>query len=44
MTIFRLLKKPLTKEREERIQATGFLVLMILIIVVTFRDVAKLFQ
>ncbi|MCY1545215.1 RIP metalloprotease RseP [compost metagenome] len=44
MTIFRLLKKPLTKEREERIQAVGFLVLMILIIVVTFRDVAKLFQ
>lgn len=44
MTIFRLLKKPLTKEREERIQATGFLVLMTLIIVVTFRDVAKLFQ
>lgn len=44
MTIFRLLKKPLTREREERIQAIGFLVLMVLIIVVTFRDVAKLFQ
>lgn len=44
MTIFRLLKKPLTKEREERIQTVGFLVLMLLIIVVTFRDVAKLFQ
>lgn len=44
MTIFRLLKKPLTKDREESIQAIGFLVLMVLIIVVTFRDVAKLFQ
>ncbi len=44
MTIFRLLKKPLTKEREERIQTVGFLVLMLLIIVVTFRDVTKLFQ
>lgn len=44
MTIFRLLKKPLTKDREEHIQAIGFLVLMALIIVVTFRDVAKLFQ
>ncbi|MNH50426.1 Regulator of sigma-W protease RasP [compost metagenome] len=44
MAIFRLLKKPLTKEREERIQTAGFLVLMLLIIVVTFRDVTKLFQ
>jgi regulator of sigma E protease len=44
MTAFRLLKKPLTKEREEHIQAIGFMVLMVLIIVVTFRDVTKLFQ
>lgn len=44
MAAFRLLKKPLTKEREERIQTIGFLILMALIIVVTFRDVTKLFQ
>lgn len=28
MTIFRLRKKPLTKEREEKIQGTGFMILM----------------
>lgn len=44
MTIFRLLKKPLTKEREETIQATGFLILMALTIVVTWNDIAKLFS
>ncbi len=41
MTIFRILKKPLTKEREEAIQTTGFLVLMALIVVVTVADVGK---
>lgn len=41
--LFKLLRKPLTKEREEKIQGTGFLVLMALIIVVTIGDVAKLF-
>ncbi len=44
MTIFRLLKKPLTKDREETIQATGFLILMALTIVVTWNDIAKLFS
>ncbi|HET8883840.1 MAG TPA: M50 family metallopeptidase [Candidatus Saccharimonadales bacterium] len=43
MVLFRLLKKPLTKEREEAIQATGFLILMTLIILVTVADVGKLF-
>lgn len=43
MTLFRLLKKPLTQEREEQIQATGFLILMGLIILVTIADVGKLF-
>lgn len=43
MTIFRLLKKPLTKEREEKIQAAGFLTLMSLVVIVTVADVAKLF-
>lgn len=41
--LFRLLKKPLTKEREEKIQATGFSILMLLIVVVTVADVGKLF-
>ncbi|MFZ1361090.1 MAG: M50 family metallopeptidase [Candidatus Saccharimonadales bacterium] len=44
MAVFRILKKPLTKEREESIQATGFLVLMLLIIVVTVVDVSKLIK
>ncbi len=43
MTVFRLLKKPLTKEREEKIQSIGFLVLLTLIVVVTFADIGKLF-
>jgi regulator of sigma E protease len=44
MTIFRVLKKPLTKEREEKIQTVGFMVLMALIIVVTVADVGKLIK
>lgn len=40
--LFRLLRKPLTKQLEENIQATGFMVLMGLIILVTIGDVAKL--
>ena len=43
MTIFRLFKKNLTKEREENIQATGMLILLILTILVTISDVGKLF-
>ncbi len=42
MTVFRLLKKPLTKEREERIQTIGFLALLGLIVLVTIADVSKL--
>lgn len=44
MTLFRLRKKPLTKEREEHIQGIGFLTLMLLIVIVTIADVGKLFQ
>lgn len=44
MTIFRLIKKPLTKEREEKIQTTGFMVLMALVVIVTVADVGKLFR
>ncbi len=44
MTIFRALKKPLTKEREERIQGTGFMVLMVLVVLVTIADVGKIIR
>lgn len=44
MAVFRLLKKPLTKEREESIQAAGFLTLMALVVVVTILDVSKLIK
>ena len=42
MTIFKLLKKPLTKEREEKIQTVGFMALLGLIILVTIADVGKI--
>jgi regulator of sigma E protease len=42
--LFRLRKKELTKEREEQIQGTGFLILMALVIVVTIADVSKIFK
>ena len=41
--LFRIFKKSLTKEREEKIQAAGFLILMALVVMVTIGDVAKLF-
>lgn len=41
MTIFKLMKRPLTKETEERINSIGFLVLIGLIILVTIADVGK---
>jgi regulator of sigma E protease len=44
MTIFRLRQKTLTKEKEERIQATGFMILMVLVVLVTIADVGKLFR
>lgn len=43
MTIFKLSKKKLTKELEERIQTIGFVILMGLVLLVTFADVTKLF-
>ena len=39
---FKLFRKPLTKDREEKIHGTGFLALMGLIILVTIADVSKL--
>lgn len=41
--LFRALKKPLTKEREESIQATGMLVLLGLMVVITILDVNRFF-
>jgi len=43
MVLFRLFKKKLTQEREEKIQMIGFSILMGLIILVTIADVTKLF-
>lgn len=44
MALFRALKKPLTKEREEKIVGVSFMVLMVLIVIVTVSDVGKLFN
>lgn len=43
MTIYKLMKKPLTKEREEKIQTIGFVALLGLIVLVTIADVGKIF-
>ncbi len=43
MALFKVSKKSLTYEREEKIQAIGFYILMGLIILVTITDVAKIF-
>ena len=40
--VFRVLRRPLTKEREERIQAAGFIVLMLLIVLITVVDVSRI--
>ena len=40
--LFKVLKKPLTKDLEERIHGTGFMVLMVLIVLVTIADIGKL--
>lgn len=42
--LFRLLKKPLTKEREEKIHGTGFMILMGLVLLITVLDVTKIFR
>jgi regulator of sigma E protease len=43
MALFKLFKKPLSKGIEEKIQATGFLLLMGLVVLVTIADVSKIF-
>lgn len=40
--LYKVLKKPLTKEAEEKIHGTGFMVLLLLIVVVTIADIGKL--
>jgi len=40
--VFRALKRPLTKEREESIQAAGFLMLMLIVVLVTVVDIGRL--
>lgn len=39
--IYRLMKRPLAKETEEKIHGTGFMVLMGLVVLVTIADIAK---
>lgn len=41
MMLFRVLKKPLSKDLEEKIHGTGFMVLMALFVLVTIADVGK---
>lgn len=40
--LYKALRKPLTKEREEKIHGTGFLVLMALVVLITIADIGKL--
>lgn len=44
MVVFRVFRKELTKDREEKIQATGFMVLMALVVLVTVADVGKILK
>ncbi len=43
LLLFKALKKPLTKEREEAIHGTGFAALMLLFILITFVDIKRFF-
>jgi regulator of sigma E protease len=43
MGLFRLLKKPLTKETEEKIHGTGMLALLVLAAVITVVDIRRFF-
>ncbi|NCO10334.1 site-2 protease family protein [Candidatus Saccharibacteria bacterium] len=40
--LFKLARKPLTKSREETIHGTGFMLLMVLVIIITVADVGKI--
>lgn len=43
IVVFKIFNKKLTKKREENIQLAGFIVLMGLVVLVTYADIAKLF-
>lgn len=43
MTLFRILKKPLTKETEEKIHGTGMIALLALAVLITVVDVRRFF-
>lgn len=40
--LFRLFKKPLSQNVEERIHGTGFMLLMLLVVIITIADIGKL--
>ncbi len=42
MTAFTITRQPLTRRREENIQATGMLMLLALIVLITIVDIGKL--
>lgn len=44
MAAFKVLRKKLTREREEKIQAAGFMTLMALVVLVTVADVGKILK
>jgi regulator of sigma E protease len=44
MMVFRLMRKKLTREREEKIQAIGFMILIALVVLVTIADVGKIIK
>lgn len=44
MAAFRVFRKKLTREREEKIQAIGFMTLMTLVVLVTVADVGKIIK
>ena len=44
MAAFKVARKKLTREREEKIQAAGFMTLMALVVLVTIADVGKIFK
>ena len=43
MTIFKIFGKKLTKETEDKINSTGMMILLLLVVLVTIADVGKLF-
>jgi regulator of sigma E protease len=40
--VYRVLRRPLSKEREEAVQMAGFMALMLLVVVVTVSDISRL--